>query len=348
MPEPPFPEPEQLSRRVSQLIDAARSSVVRTTNQVLVSTYFLIGKLIVEEEQAGQNRAQYAKFILARLSERLMERYGKGYSVRYLQQMRKFYLLYAPAIAKSHFSQLPLEKIETSSLQPLPFRLSWSHYLLLCRLRNADERQFYEAEAVQNVWSLEDLQRQMDTALYERLALSRDKDGVAELARQGQVVNSPKDLIKDPYILEFLGLEQRPHYTESDLETAIIDQIERFLLELGKGFFFGGRQVRFIFDDEDFYVDLVFYNRLLRCFVLVDLKIGRLRHQDLGQMQMYVNYYDRHVKSEDENKTIGIIICKDKNDAVVEITLPEDNTQIFASQYQLILPSKEELKNLVR
>lgn len=346
MPEPTFPEPEQLSRRVSQLIDAARSAVVRTTNQVLVSTYFLIGKLIVEEEQAGQNRAQYAKFILARLSERLMERYGKGYSVRYLQQMRKFYLLYGPAIAKSGFSQLA--EPGAAGFQPLPFRLSWSHYLLLCRLKSSGERQFYETESVQNAWSLEDLQRQVDSALYERLTLSRDKDGVLDLARQGQAVNAPKDLIKDPYVLEFLGLEQRPHYTENDLETAIIDQIERFLLELGKGFFFGGRQVRFLFEDEEFYVDLVFYNRLLRCFVLVDLKIGRLRHQDLGQMQMYVNYYDRHVKTDEENKTIGIIICKDKNDAVVEITLPENNTQIFASQYQLILPSKEELKNLVR
>jgi len=210
-------------------------------------------------------------------------------------------------------------------------------------MKDDDERSFYEIEATSNGWSLRELKRQFDSGLYERLALSRDKKGVRKLAREGQVVSHPRDLLKEPYVLEFLGLEAKERYSESDLETAIIDKLEQFLLELGKGFLFEARQKRFTFEEEHFFVDLVFYNRLLRCYVLLDLKIGKLTHQDLGQMQMYVNYFDRHVRLEHENPTVGIILCKQKNEALVEITLPQ-NANIHAREYQLYLPDKEELR----
>jgi predicted nuclease of restriction endonuclease-like (RecB) superfamily len=226
--------------------------------------------------------------------------------------------------------------------------LSWSHYLKLIRIQNPEERKFYEIEASQNNWSIRELERQFDSSLYERLAISKNKEAIKELALQGQIIEKPEDMIKDPYILEFTGLPELPEYTESELEQKLIDNLQKFLLELGKGFTFVGRQVRLTFDEEHYYVDLVFYNRLLRAFVLIDLKRGKLKHQDLGQMQMYVNYYDRFVKLEDENPTVGILLCADKNDSVVEITLPKDNTQIFASKYQTILPSKETLKKLLQ
>ena len=215
------------------------------------------------------------------------------------------------------------------------------------RIENPEERKFYEIESIKNNWSLRELRRQFDTSLYERLALSRDKKAIKELSEKGQIIEKPKDTLKDPYILEFIGLPENEKYSESELEQKIIDKLEHFLLELGKGFTFVGRQVRFTFDEEHFRVDLVFYNRLLQCFVLIDLKIGKLTHQDLGQMQMYVNYYDRFVKLDTENKTIGIILCKDKKDTLVEITLPENNEQIYASKYQTVLPSKKELKQLI-
>lgn len=215
------------------------------------------------------------------------------------------------------------------------------------RIENIDERHFYEIEAAKNDWSLSELKRQFNSSLYERLALSRDKEEVSKLAKEGQMIESPQDIVKDPYVLEFLGLPELVAYSESDLETHIIDNLQKFLLELGKGFTFVGRQVRFTFDEEHFRVDLVFFNRLLKCFVLLDLKIGELKHQDIGQMQMYVNYYDRKVKLEDENSTIGIILCKDKKQSIIEMTLPENNNQIFASKYQTVLPSKEELKKLL-
>ena len=232
-----------------------------------------------------------------------------------------------------------------SSIVLLP--LSWSHYLLLLRIKNEEERQFYEIESYKNQWILKELERQFNSGLFERLILSKDKEAVRKMAMEGQIVKKPKDIIKEPLVLEFLGLKEETAYTETQLETAIINKLETFMLELGKGFFFGGRQVRFSFDEEHFFVDLVFYNRLLRCFVLIDLKIGKLKHQDIGQMQMYINYYDRYIKTEDENPTIGIIVCKDKKDAIVEITLPENNKQIFATKYQTILPSKEDLKQLI-
>jgi len=223
------------------------------------------------------------------------------------------------------------------------FSLSWSHYVTLLTTDDSDERRFYEIEATQNNWSVRELERQIASSLYQRLALSRDKAEIRRLAQEGQVVERAADLIKNPLVLEFLDLEEKPAYSESELESAIIDRLEQFLLELGKGFLFEARQRRFTFDNEHFYVDLVFYNRLLRCYVLIDLKRDKLTHEDLGQMQMYVNYFDRHVKLPDELPTIGIILCRRKNDALVELTLPED-ANIFASKYQLYLPSKQELK----
>ncbi|MDR2382588.1 MAG: PDDEXK nuclease domain-containing protein [Prevotellaceae bacterium] len=244
------------------------------------------------------------------------------------------------------------EQIQTVQTLPVKslvpeFRLSWSHYLKLMRIENEAERKFYEIESINSNWSLRELQRQFNSALYERLVLSRDRKKMKELSTKGQIIENPKDAIKDPLVLEFLGLPELAAFSETDLEQSIINKLENFLLELGKGFTFVGRQVRFTFDEKHFKVDLVFYNRLLKCFVLIDLKIGELTHQDLGQLQMYVNYYDRFVKIDDENKTVGIILCKEKNDTLVEITLPQDNTQIFASKYQTVLPSKEELRYLI-
>ncbi|MGK4198302.1 PDDEXK nuclease domain-containing protein [Fusobacterium sp. HC1336] len=315
---------------IKNIIEVSKKKIVSSINSTITTTYFLIGKRIVEEEQGGVERAEYGKNLIKNLSKKLTENYGKGFSERNLEQMRKFYLTYSIS--------------QTVSAE---FKLSYSHYLTLMRINDIEERNFYEIEAINNSWSLRELKRQMDSALYERLVLSRDKEKVLELSQKGQLIEKPQDIVKDPYILEFLGLDEKAIYSESDLETAIINHIEKFIMELGKGFLFQGRQVRFTFDEEHFFVDLVFYNRLLKCFVLIDLKIGKLKHQDIGQMQMYVNYYDRNVKLDDENKTIGIIICKDKNDTLVNMTLPEGNEQIFASRYMTILPSKEELKKIV-
>jgi predicted nuclease of restriction endonuclease-like (RecB) superfamily len=316
--------------RIAKLLVEARSSVVQTINKTMVHTYFEIGRMIVEEEQNGNIRAEYGKQVLVELSRKLTDEFGKGFSRRNLEQMRQFYLTYS--------------KTQTVSAE---FNLSWSHYLKLMRIDNENERKFYEIEALENNWSLRELQRQYDSSLYERLALSRDRKGIKDLSEKGQIIQTAKDSLKDPYILEFIGLPESSKYSESKLEQEIIDKLEHFLLELGKGYTFVGRQVRFTFDDKHFRIDLVFYNRILQSFVLIDLKIGEITHQDLGQMQMYVNYYDRYVKLDTENKTIGIILCKSKNDTLVEITLPENNEQIFASKYETVLPSKERLKRLM-
>lgn len=321
---------KDIYEEIKGLLKSARENIVSTINSTMAKTYFLIGKRIVEEEQFGEKRAEYGKKLIKELSKKLTKEFGKGFSETNLEQMRKFYKVYG----------IP----QTLSEE---FRLSWSHYLILMRMENLDERNFYEIEAIENNWSLRELRRQIDSALYERLVLSRDKEKVRSLTLKGQIIEKAEDIVKDPYILEFLGLEEQNSYSENRLETEIINNLEKFLLELGKGFTFVGRQVRFTFDEKHFRVDLVFYNRLLKCFVLIDLKIGEVTHQDLGQMQMYVNYYDRYVKLDDENKTIGIIICRDKNDTLVKMTLPEDNQQIFASRYMTVLPSKEELKKIV-
>jgi len=314
---------------IKTLLNQARNKVYKSVNSIMTQTYFEIGKRIVQEEQRGKSRADYGKKLLKNLSQELTKEFGKGFSVANLKNMRQFYLTF--------------ENRQTVSSE---FKLSYSHYIFLSRIQNDEERNFYEIEAIENSWSLRELRRQFDSALYERLALSRDKDKVLELSQKGQIIQQPQDLIKDPYILEFIGLDEKSSYSESELEQKLIDKIEHFLLELGKGFTFVARQKRFTFDEEHFKVDLVFYNRLLRCFVLIDLKIGKLKHQDLGQMMMYVNYFDRFEKTEDENPTIGIILCKDKNDTLIELTLPKEN-QIFASKYQMILPKKEDFRNLL-
>jgi predicted nuclease of restriction endonuclease-like (RecB) superfamily len=289
---------------------------------------------------------------LKELSKRLIIEFGKGFSERNLEQMRQFYLVYSISQKTSaeleESENITSEEIVKLSPNPMPkFHLSWSHYLKLMRINNKDERNFYEIECARNNWSLRELQRQFDSALYERLALSRDKEGIKQLAEQGQIIENPTDLLKDPYVLEFLDLPQNYRYSETELEQALIDKLEHFLLELGSGFTFVGRQVRFTFDEKHFKVDLVFFNRLLRCFVVIDLKIGDLTHQDLGQIQMYVNYYDRVVRLPDENKTIGIVLCKDKSETLVEFTLPVENDSIFASRYLTVLPDKQELIKLM-
>lgn len=331
---------------VSEVLAKARKNAKTAVNLSMVYAYFEIGRMIVEEEQQGANRAAYGKQILKELSAYLTKIYGKGFSVTNLKQMRQFYLAYANdqigQTLSDQFKNLPT--VSTGR----KFYLSWSHYLKLMRIDNIEERHFYEIESVKNDWSLSELKRQFNSALYERLLLSADKKEVYRLALEGQKAETPRDIVKDPYILEFLGLPEAPSYSETEMESRIISHLQQFLLELGTGFAFMGRQKRFTFDEEHFMVDLVFYKRLLRCFVLFDLKIGELKHQDIGQMQMYVHYYDRMVKLADENPTIGIILCKDKNNAVVEMTLPEDNSQIFASKYETVLPSKEALQQLLQ
>lgn len=326
-----------LFQQVVELLQIARQEVLRTVNSTMVYTYFEIGRMIVEEEQDGKERAEYGKQILKGLSEQLSKEFGKGFSVETLDKIRKFYIIY------SNSSTLSTK----SEIKKTSFVLSWSHYTFLMRIDDEKERHFYEIETAKNNWSIRELKRQYDTALYTRLALSRDKEGILKLSQVGQIIEKPKDIIKDPYILEFLGLPELHQYSESDLEAEIINKLEHFLLELGHGFTFVARQKRITFDDKHFRIDLVFYNRILKCFVLIDLKIGELKHQDLGQMQMYVNYYDREKRLEDENKTIGIVFCQNKSDLVVEYTLPENNEQIFASKYKTVLPSKEDLIKLI-
>jgi len=357
-----IPGKQALLQKLKELIEGARRSVARQIDHTMTLTYFLVGRYIVEDEQQGKERAEYASETLKMISKELSKAYGKGFSERNLQMMRRFYLVYHSRFDGELISQTASAELDgvkgsvqdNSILQTLsakfskPFLLSWSHYQLLCRIENEEERNFYEIESAQNNWSFRELERQFSSSLYERLSLSRNKKQIKELSKTGQVLTSPSDAIKDPLVLEFLGLREEASYTESELESAIINKLEHFLLEMGKGFLFVGRQVRISFEEEHFFIDLVLYNRLLKCLVIIDLKIGKLKHQDIGQMQMYVNYYDRMVKAPDENKTIGIIICKDKKDAVVEMTLPEDNKQIFASKYQLYLPSKEELKALLK
>ncbi len=330
---------------ISDILEKAKQNARTAINLSMVYAYYEIGKRIVEEEQNGQNRAAYGKQIIEELSVYLTKLYGKGFSATNVRQMRIFYQVYSQDQIQQTLSAEFRNQPSVSTGRK--FFLSWSHYLKLMRISNIDERHFYEIMSVKNDWSLSELKRQYNSSLYERIALSTDKDKVWRLAKEGHVTESPMDAVKDPYVLEFLGLNELPSYSESDLESRIIENLQQFLLELGTGFAFIGRQVRFTFDEEHFIVDLVFYNRLLRCFVLFDLKIGELKHQDIGQMQMYVHYYDRKVKLAEENPTIGIILCKDKNNAVVEMTLPEDNTQIFASKYETVLPSKEALQKLL-
>lgn len=353
---------EALFERISSLIEQGRQRVVTAVNIAEVYTKFHIGKYIVEDEQQGEYRAQYGKQVLKGLSERLTEQFGDGWSYSNLRQIRQFFLVYGKltnsvcqiengkqCLSNSVIAEdTDINSDKGGASIRLPhFTLSWSHYLILMRIENPDARSFYEIECAQQQWSVRQLCRQVGSSLYERLALSRDKDEVMRLAREGQTIEKPSDIIKNPLTLEFLGLKPEAAYTESKLEEAIIGKMQQFLLELGKGFLFEARQKRFTFDERNFYVDLVFYNRLLQCYVLIDLKTGDLTHQDLGQMQMYVNYYDRHIKQDYEKPTIGILLCQEKSDALVELTLPKD-ANIYASKYSLYLPDKALLQRKLK
>ena len=354
------PRKQSLSDRVIALIDGARQKVAYTANLAQVYTNYEIGRQIVEEEQGGKRRAGYGEKIIEELSAKLTARYGRGWSARSLRQIRQFYMEYSSdeirreLVAESQPSNLAIgsRQIQTPTgllLRP-DFVLSWTHYLILMRIDDRQERYFYEMEAEGNAWSTTDLHAQMQKQLYQRLGVAKGSDKkkiLAYLHRKTKPV-AAETVLKDPYVLDFLGLPEQTAYSESELERRIIDHIQEFMLELGNGFFFGGRQVRLSFGDKHFYADLVFYNRLLRCFFVIDLKIGTVTHKDLGQMQTYVHYYDRMVKMPDENPTIGILLCSDDNKALVELTLPEaEQRQIFARRYSAIIPPKKSLERIV-
>ena len=350
---------DQLFERISTLIEQARRYVVNTVDATEVKTRYEVGRYILEDEQQGE-RAAYGKQVLKNLSVRLIDRFGEDWSYDTLKRCRQFYQAYKHAV----IGATPLPQLESDLQTPktkensnwrnavapiqLPrFTLSWSHYLILMRIENMEARSFYEIEATQQQWSVKQLGRQVGSSLYERLALSRNKDEVMRLAIEGQTIEKPSDIIKNPLTLEFLGLKPEAAYSESKLENAIISKLQSFMLEMGKGFLFEKRQKRFTFDEQNYYVDLVLYNRYLQSFVLIDLKTDKLTHQDLGQMQMYVNYYDRYVRLPHENPTIGILLCKEKNDALVELTLPED-ANIYAAEYSLYLPDKALLQRKLK
>ncbi len=310
--------------RIRDIIENARGNIARAVNSEMVVAYWHIGREIVEEEQKGKSRADYGKKLLGNLSKKLTDEFGKGFDETNLRKIRQFYLCF------------PIR-------DALRLELSWTHYRILMHIENPHARSFYEIECVKNNWSVRELERQKGSLLFERLALSKDKKGLMELALKGQQLQSYKDLIKDPYVLEFTGLPEREKLYESDLEQAVIDNLSKFMLELGKGFTFVARQKRISLDGDHFYIDLVFYNAILKCYVLLDLKIGKLTHQDIGQMQMYVNFYDRELKQPEDNPTVGLILCEHKKEAVVRYTLSNDNKQIFASRYKLYLPTEREL-----
>lgn len=316
---------QNLYDEVREIIASARQNAVRSVDFCRVQMYWNIGQRIFETEQKGKERAEYGSYLLKNLAKRLEPEYGSGFSVRQLELCRQFYRIYP--IANTLYSQL-----------------NWSQYKLLISISDEDKRAYYQLEAVNNCWTKRELERQINSQLYERLLLSNDKESVLAVARKERIPQHPQEIIKDPMFLEFLGLEQKASYYEKDLEHALITHLQKFLLELGNGFTFVARQKRILIEDDEFFADLVFYNRLLRCFVVIELKTDKLTHQDLGQLQMYVNYYDRMEKTPDENPTIGILLCTAKNDTVVKMTLPEDNSSILASQYQLYLPTQDQLK----
>lgn len=346
---------DALFERISALIEESRKRVATAVNIAEVYTKYEIGRYIVEDEQEGKARAAYGKQVLPILSQKLTDKFGSGWSLETLKSARKFYSVYAPqairstALTKSDKETgktnlvNSVDQIQIAPAKPHKFVLSWSHYLVLMRIKDDGARSFYEVECAKQNWAVRWLQRQVGSSLYERIALSSDRDKVVRMAKEGEIIEKPADIIKNPVTLEFLGLKPDAAYSETKLENAIIDKMQTFLLEIGKGFLFEARQKRFTFDEDNFYVDLVFYNRLLQCYVLIDLKVDKLTHQDLGQMQMYVNYYDRYKKQDFEKPTVGILLCKDKNDSLVELTLPKDSN-VYAAQYELYLPDKQELR----
>ena len=306
------------------IISQSKESAIRSVDFERVLMYWKLGERILVEEQQGKKRAEYGTYLLKNLADKLEPQFGSGFSYRQLARARQFYKIY-PIVSA------------------LRTQFNWMQYKLLIHINDPDKREYYELEALHNAWNGRELERQINSSLYERLLLSNDKKSVLAVARKERMPVDPNEIIKDPSTLEFLGLKKESSYYEKDIETAIIDNLQFFLLELGNGFSFVARQKRILLEDDEFFVDLVCYNRLLRCFVLIDIKTGKLTHKDLGQMQMYVNYYDRDIKLPEENLTIGLLLCADKNDAVVKYSLPKDNKTIMASQYKLYLPSEKEL-----
>lgn len=356
----PVSPQSRLYDRIREILESARTSVVRSVNTAQVVANWLIGREIVEEQQQGKERAGYGEALLADLAKRLTEQFGRGWSVRQLEYCRSFYLAYPALISAENWNAMrsnlipPLDEIANAvrSELPVPWQpgklnpnLSWTHYRTLMRVNRPEARAFYEIEASQNHWSARELERQIASLLFDRLAKSRDKKGLMRLALQGQEVARPIDVLKDPMVLEFLDLPESPRLVESKLEEALIDNLQHFLLELGKGFAFVSRQERITLDSDHFYIDLVFYHTILKCYVLIDLKVGKLTHADLGQIQFYVNYYDRERRAKGDHPTLGLILCPDKNDAVVKYTLGDQlKRNIFTSRYQLYLPTEEELQ----
>jgi len=348
-------EVASLFERVAGILESGRGRALRTINHETVLAYWLIGREIVQALQGGEARAQYGNALIADLSKRLTGHYGAGFSAANLKNFRQFYQAYSDrAVSISHPSGSQLAASDelkpisypAGSESPLSFHpnLSWSHYRALMRVENNAARQFYETEAVRSNWSRRDLERQIGSLFYERLLASTDKTAMLEGVRNGAMPLNPLDMLKDPYVLEFLDLPSVPQLQEKQLEQAIIDKLQHFLLELGRGFSFVARQKRMRFVDKDFYVDLVFYNYLLKCFVLIDLKIGELSHQDIGQMDGYVRMYEAHAKVEGDNPTIGLILCSEKNAAVARYSVLNDSQQLFAAKYQFTLPSEDELQ----
>ena len=315
---------EQFISDLRTIILSARESAIRSVDTVRVQMYWELGERIFIEEQKGQDRAEYGAYILQNLAHKIETEFGSGFFVRQLERARQFYRTYP--IASAVRSQL-----------------NWYQYRLLIQIDDKDKREYYELEATNNNWTGRELERQINSGLYERLLLSNDKKAVLEIARKERIPESPTEIIKDPMVLEFLGLRPEATYYEKDLERALITNLQAFLLELGNGFSFVARQKRILLEDDEFFADLVFYNRLLRCFVVIELKTHKITHEDIGQLQMYVNYYDRNEKAPDENPTIGILLCADKNDTLVKYTLPENNNTIMASKYQLYLPTEKQL-----
>lgn len=307
------------------ILEEARSNAYRAVNSAMVRAYWQIGKIIVEEEQKGRVRAGYGEYLIKELSLRLSKEYGSGFDISNLWFFRQFYTTF-----------------------PIPDavrrELSWTHYRILLRVENHNARDFYVIEAINNNWSTRELERQINSLFYERIALSKDKQKVIALSKKGQILKNPKDMIKEQYFLEFLGLKEDKSYLEKDLEKALIDKLKDFVLELGNGFSFVARQKRISIDGDNYYVDLVFYNFILKCFVLIDLKLGKLTPQDIGQMDFYTRYFEKEEKIKGDNPTVGLILCSGKNEAMAKYTLLHDNNKIFASKYKLYLPSEAELK----